>query len=80
MYINLSSPVVRHKSQISPVVYFFFIYFTQRTEGGCGGGEGGRHAEAVRETVDILIKVLTAFLCVFFLHRISQWTCDGEAS
>lgn len=30
-----------------------------------GRRRGGRHAEAVRETVDILIKVLTAFLCGF---------------
>lgn len=72
MYINLSSLLIRHKSQI--LLFFFFC---------CCRGQR-RDAEAERETVDILIKVPTAFLCGF-LRRISRragkvpapnWSCQ----
>lgn len=62
MYINLSSLLIGHKSQI-------FLFFS------CRGQK--RDTEAEREAVDTLIKVPTAFLCCF-LRRISRRTTEGE--
>lgn len=65
MSINLSSLLIRHKSQI----FLFFFFFS------CRGQK--RDAEADRETVDILIKVPTPLLCGF-VRRISHRTSGVE--
>lgn len=60
--MRLSCLLIRHKSQIC-LVFFFLVFLA----------EGQKQRE--RETVDILIKVPTAFICGFrrdISHRMSD--------
>lgn len=65
MYIYLSNLLIRHESKICTCGSLLWG----------GGQKRDTETERERETVDILIKVPTAFICSF-CHRISRRTSD----